>query len=372
MPAGWHESAHWAPGEASAGEPPNSQSWHDPHVWEHAPPPRDGGGYAQPAEYGADGTHAYWTGEAPGWPEPEHWPEPEQQAYAAADSAARLPVPLPLFLSLAPIPAGWNGRPVRHDEPAAPSTQPAAELGEVSRDVLSKLLASLAVAPEVKVQPPPEPPATAPAVRRDSFAAAAAPQEAGRDSVALQRADAHEPLFPGPAAPQAMSQFESRTASWPEPAPPQELSDDSSDAGASSDGGEDLRDAPAAGAQTCEPVGRMHVHVLRRPTDASERIAEVAQLRGEMGAALNAAANTQPAGEASKAPILPVDSVGGVTAAPPLALPAPRQLLAVPLLPPAIPAPLLPHIADAGPQSGLGALLAARRETETVRAALAR
>ena len=364
MPAGWFEAAYWPPGEPAAGEPASNLAWHGPQSWEHAPPAQDGSVYAQPAGFGAHDAHAYWGGEAPGWP------EPQQQAYAADAASAQSPVPLPFLLSLAPIPAGWSGRPVRLQEPAARPTQHVAEPGGVSRDVMSKLLASLAVAPEIKSQPPPEPPVTTQAARRDSSAAAAAPQEASCISVAPQLGAASEPLLPGPAAPQPMSEFEIRPAAWLAPAPPQELSDDSSDAGTSSDGADNLRDAPAAGAPTHYPFGSSHAHVLRRPSDASERIADMAPLRGEVGA-LSAAASVQPAGEASKAPISVVDSSGGVASAPPLALPMPRQPYSVPSLPPAIPAPPLPPIADAGQQFGLGALLAARRETETVRAALA-
>ena len=358
MPAGWHETARWPQNEAAVDELPNGQAWHDPPVWEHVPPPQNGGGYAQSAEFGAPAAHAYWGGDAPGWP------EPDPQAYT--EHAAPSPAPPLLLLSLAPIPAGWNGRSARRDEPAARPTQFAAEPEGLSRDVLSKLLASLALAPDVKLPPPSEPPATAPAVRRESTAAASAPREAAHVAVAPQQAAVAEPPLPGPVAPQPGPQLDNRTAAWPEPVPQQELSDDSSDAGTSSDGADDFRDAPAAGASACKPAGALRAHMSRRLSDASERIADLGQNRGE--AALSAPASMQPAGEASKATAAFAHSSGGGAAAPALALPAPPPPYAVPALPPAAPAPLLPPFADAGPQSGLGALLAARRETETVRA----
>ena len=359
MPAGWHEAAIRPPDEAAAGEPPNGQAWHGPPVWEQVPPPQGGGGYAQPADFGAPAAQAYWGGESPGWP------EPDRQAYA--QQVAPSPAPPPLLFSLAPIPAGWNGRPILREEPAARPAQFAAEPEGLSRDVLSKLLSSLALAPAVKLPPPLEPPAMTPAVRRDSTAAAAAPWEGAGIAVAPEQAAAAESLLPGP-APQSVPQLDDRHAARPEPAPQQELSDDSSDAGTSSDGADDLRDAPAAGASACEVFGVLHAHISRRLSDASERIADLGQNRGE--AALSAPASVQPAGEASKAPVALVHNTGGGAAAPSLALPAPHPPFAEPALPSATPA-LLPPFADAGPQSGLGALLAARRETETVRAAFA-
>lgn len=350
-PAGWHEAAQWA-GEPAYGEPQSLASqWHAAPAWENVPPPHNAGEYAHEESWAAHDAPTFWGGAASGWPGPEPQPFTEHSAPAA-----------PPLLPLAPIPAGWGGRPARREEPAA---RPASS-GAAEADVMTKLLAAMALAAERKLAPPPEPPAAVRADARAPVPAAIAPRDTVSAPAAAQETAAPEPAPPSwDAPPPPVAQFESQRAPWSAPAPLQELSDDSSsDAGSySDDGADNLRDAPVAGASLACLYSGERSHVAPPLSDVTEQIAEVRQRSDEAAASASASAQAQaqPSGEASKAATASTAVAAGEAAAPPLALPAPQP-------PPALPAPLamLPP-ADAGPQSGLGALLAARRETETVR-----
>ena len=361
-PAGWQDAAHW-PGETACGEPqPLDESWHAPPAWENVPPAHNAGGYAPPEPWDVQQVPAFWDGEASGSPE----------AQAFTEHCAHAPPPL---LPLAPIPAGWGGRQAHREEPAARPAQPAA----AEADVFLKLLAAVGLAADRKLATPPEPSAAVVAHVEVPIPAAPAPREAPRAFAAAQETAAFEPLQPSLAQPpHPLPQFESQPASWPEPTPPQELSDDSSDAGTYSDSGaDDLRDAPVAGVPHRSPfIDSCTDEVCCVASDVSERIAELG-IRSGAADGLSAPAHVlaQPIAEASRAAAVSMDHTGAVAAAAPLALPAPQlppQLPpALPVLPPTVPALLPPPFADAGPQSGLGALLAARREAETVRAEFA-
>lgn len=230
-PAGWHETAQWA-GAPAYGEPAlraSQSAWHPPPAWENVPPPQNADGYAPPESWGGHDAPAFWGGEASA----SDWPEPESQPFT------EFAPPPPL--SLAPIPAGWGGRPARREEPATRPAQPAAEA-----DVVSKLLAAVALAAELKLAPLPQASAPAAAVAAGPIPVAEAPRHAARaHAVAQEPATA---AVMGQPWLQPVAQFASQPAAWPEPVPPQDLSDDSSDAGTYSDSGaEDVRDAPSAG-----------------------------------------------------------------------------------------------------------------------------
>ena len=317
------------------------------------PPPHNAGEYAHTESWGAHDAPAFWGGAASGWPEPQ--PFTEHTAPAA-----------PPLLPLAPIPAEWGGRPARREEPAARL----ASSGTAEADAMTKLLAAMALAAERKLAPPQEPPAAVRADAKAPLPAAAAPRDFASAPAPTQETAAAEASPPSwDAPPPPVAQFESRPAPWSAPAPVQELSDDSSsDTGSYSDEGADnLRDATAAGAPPCMIFPVAHALTPRPParllSDVMEQITELRQRSDEAASAgASAQVHLQSSGEANKAAIASTVVTAGEAAVPSLALPAPQ--------PPALPAPLPvlpPSVADAGPQSGLGALLAARRETETVR-----